>query len=162
MSRADKDFLWDEYRRLICEDDDRLADPVCYWLWCHDFEDAEAVGALWGKLSAPGVLTTRGQERLLGMSGPVPWDLKAALYERLIADSRWHEWIHGSIFCGAFEFLGQVDPTAAQQVRGKLESREDIPGDAELLELLERLVEMELLGVTNWRTGGLPSGQYRS
>ena len=88
VSRADKDFLGDEYRRLICEDDDRLADPVCYWLWCHDFEDAEAVSDLWARLSAPGALTTRGQERLLGMSGTVPWDLKAALYERLIADSK--------------------------------------------------------------------------
>ena len=105
-----------------------------------------------------GALSTRGLERLLSVSGPVPWDLKPEVYDRLMDDVRWHEWIDISIYRSAFDFRGKVDPVAALAIHARLE----LPADTQGVEVLrERLAEMKLLGITNWRRGGLPPGETR-
>ena len=60
-----KGRFWDEYRSLLSDDDDRLADPVAYSLWCDYFEDPDTVEEAWLALASPGSVSDRGLERML-------------------------------------------------------------------------------------------------
>ena len=80
---------------------------------------------------------------------PCHFELKATLYDSLIADARWHLWIYKSILNSASATCGDVDPSAAQGVLARI----DIPADIEhLADLRERLAELERRGLTRWTT----------
>ena len=156
LDEGARELLWGEVRQIISHDDDRLADPMLYELWCGVFEDAVVVRDVWPALARPDDLTSRGIERLLGISGPVPWVLKSILYEQLIGDRRWHEAIDLAIYCSVFDLHGDVAPDAALAMCARL----DLPPEAEGVEYLrQRLLEMRRLGVTRnvWRRGEVPS-----
>ena len=125
---AARRLFWHEYRALLSDDDDRLADPVAYSLWCDYFEDPATVGEAWRELAAPGALTDVGLRRLLEVSGPVPYALKVPLYERLLAESRWHPHIFTSLMYSAFDVSGQVDAKAAERLLHKLRLPDDTEG----------------------------------
>lgn len=120
--------FWAEYRRLISDEDDRLADPITYALWCGYFEDSATVEEAWCELAQPALLTTRGLERLLDRAGPVPYRLKAPLYEQLVADRRWHTAIFRSLLYSGFDFFGDLDPKAARLLLGRLELADTTEG----------------------------------
>jgi hypothetical protein len=71
-----RDRFWAEYRSLLSDDDDRLAGPVAYSLWCDYFEDPASVAEAWTLIEAPDALSERGLRRALDASGPVPYDIK--------------------------------------------------------------------------------------
>lgn len=115
-----KGRFWDEYRSLLSDDDDRLADPVAYSLWCDYFEDPDTVEEAWLALASPGSVSDRGLERMLEVSGPVPYAFKVPLYERLVASARWHPFIFRSLLFSAFDVYGRVDAKAAQELLKRL------------------------------------------
>jgi hypothetical protein len=124
--------FWAAYRALLDDPDDRLADPVAYSLWCDYFEAPEYVEAAWTALTGDPGLGRRGTERLLGVAGPVPWALKAPLYERLFPDPDWHRWLFESLAASRFDVYGQVEPGQALRLLDRLRLRADTPGLAEL------------------------------
>jgi hypothetical protein len=135
-----KKRFWDEYRTLLSDDDDRLADPVAYSLWCDYFEDSRTVEEAWEALATPGALSEPGMERLLRVSGPVPYGLKAPLYERLLPNARWHPFIFRSLFGSAFDVYGKVEADAALELLVEL----TLPETAtEELEVLRRELEAD-------------------
>jgi hypothetical protein len=125
---------WSEYRSLISDEDDRLADPIAYSLWCDRFESAATVEDAWREVAQPQLLTERGLERLLAVAGPVPYRLKAPLYEQLVADQRWHVPIFRSLLYSAFDYFGELDVEAARSLLARLE----LPGTTEGLAELKR------------------------
>ena len=128
--------FWHDYRAVVNDPDDRLADPAMYALWCDYFEDVDSVDEAWSEIAQPDVLNERGLERVLSVAGPVPFHLKQPLYERLAADGRWHPHIFRSLFHSAFDYYGDVDIAAARELLRRL----DIPRETEgLRELEERL-----------------------
>lgn len=129
--------FWDEYRSLLSQDDDRLADPVSYSLWCNYFEDPASVEAAWSALTPPGPLFERGMQRVLEVSGPVPYELKAPLYDRLVGDRRWHPFIFRSLMASAFDAFGQIDAKAARKVLARLSLARTTPGLEELTQKLD-------------------------
>lgn len=126
--------FWAELRALIDEPDPRLRDPVLYWLWCGPFEGspAESVGA-WREMTADA--SDNRLRYLLPVSGPVPWQEKAPLLDRLSRSPYWQPVVLAAVEAAAFDAFGSVDPRAAR----KLLSR--IP--AVHAELLARLDELE-------------------
>jgi hypothetical protein len=128
--------FWGEYRRLIGDDDDRLADPVAYSLWCDYFEDTATVERAWHEIARPAALTDRGLERVLDMAGPVPFGLKAPLYERFVADRRWHQAIFRSLLHSGFEYYGDLDGEAARRLLSRLDLPQTTEGLAELKQKL--------------------------
>jgi hypothetical protein len=129
---AAKARFWEEYASLLSDDDDRLADPVAYSLWCDLFEDPSTAEEAWVALASPGALSDRGLERLLEASGPVPYALKAALYERLVVSPRWHPLIFRSLLFSVFDVYGKVDAKAARELLKRL----SLPKTTEHLERL--------------------------
>jgi hypothetical protein len=58
-------LFWNEYRSLVGDPDDRLADPVAYSLWCDYFEDPEIVEEAWQEIARRAELSERGLQRVL-------------------------------------------------------------------------------------------------
>jgi hypothetical protein len=119
--------LWEvKVRELLGAEQDALADPIGYWLWCGPFEDMGEVEPWWHVCAAPGG-PPRLYERLLKHSGPVPYDLKAELYDRLLPDERWHLYIYRSLNASQGDIYGQIDIERATELYDRLV----LPPDAE-------------------------------
>ena len=135
LTEGERDELWTSYRELLSHEDDRLADPVAYSLWCDYFESRNTVDEAWRELS-PTALSPRGIERLLIHSGPVPYRLKASLYAHLLPNPRWHYFIFRSLLHSAFNLHGDLDKSVAQDLLYRLQLD---PATEHLDKLRERL-----------------------
>jgi hypothetical protein len=109
LAPADLERLWAAYRDALDGDDERLADTVSYSLWVDFFEDQAAVAEAWAAMidSAPDIRIGR----LIAISGPVPWELKAPWYGWL--GKRWRPPIADAIRAARGEVYGQVDEADA-------------------------------------------------
>jgi hypothetical protein len=123
--------FWSAFRALLADADDRLAAPVAYALWCDYFEDAATVQDAWRGID-PATLAGRALERLLDVAGPVPWALKAPLYERLLPDAAWHRAIFRSLLFSRFDAYGQIDAPEALALLNRLRLPGATPGLGEL------------------------------
>jgi len=128
--------FWSAFRALLADADDRLAAPVAYALWCDYFEDAATVQDAWRGIN-PATLAGRPLERLLDVAGPVPWALKAALYERLLPDVAWHQAIFRSLVFSRFDVYGEIDAPKALALLNRLRLSRDTSGLGELRVRLE-------------------------
>ena len=133
-----REIFWIEMRRLVSEEDDCLAAPACYLLWCGPFEDPNHVDEAWAAMTSNGV-TEKTLQRLLINSGPVPYSLKRTLYEQLIQKEQWHYFIFRSLLHSAFDYYGQIDIADANRVLQKL----NIPNDTEHLDKLKEKLELK-------------------
>ncbi len=109
--------FWAEVRSLLDDPDDRLATPMAYWLWCGPLEGAEVASA-WREVTE--AAPDRRLRRALDISGPVPWELKAPLLERLSKHSEWHEAVAGALEGAVFDYFGSVDRPAARTILVRL------------------------------------------
>jgi hypothetical protein len=128
--------FWAAYRALLADPDDRLADSIAYSLWCDYFEDPKTVHEAWHGVD-PSTLPHRGLERLLDVAGPVPWMLKAPLYQRLLPDLSWHRAIFRSLRYSRFDVYGQIDATQALRLLNHLRLTRDTAGLPDLRARLE-------------------------
>jgi hypothetical protein len=130
-------LFWNEYRSLLSDLDDRLAEPVAYSLWCDYFEDPKIVEEAWQEIARPTELGERGIERLLDAAGPVPFRLKVSLYERLATDRRWHLPIFRSLLHSGFDYYGDLDVPATRDLLPRLNVPSGTPGLDDLRRRLE-------------------------
>jgi hypothetical protein len=128
--------LWAAFRALLDEPDERLAAPAAYSLWCNYLEDEARVDQAWAALTEP-ALGRRATERLLDVAGPVPWRLKAPLYERLVADPSWHQPLLRSLRRSQLDLYGQIEPGEALRLLNRLSLPAATEGLAELRRALE-------------------------
>jgi hypothetical protein len=133
-----RELFWNEYRQLLSAEHDELADPVGYSLWADYFEDPRTVEEAWRQLARSADLSERGLERLLTLSGPVPFGLKAKLYDEVLPHRRWHPFIFRSLLGSAFDYFGQIDHEAARRVLEGLALPESTEGLRELRAVLDQ------------------------
>lgn len=105
LEPADRERLYAAFRDALDDGDERLADTVAYSLWVDFFEDQTTVTAAWDALilGAPDGRIAR----LLSISGPVPWALKAPWFGWL--GRRWRNQVAAAIRSARTEYYGQVD-----------------------------------------------------
>jgi hypothetical protein len=127
-------LFWSEYRTLVSDADDRLAEPVAYSLWSDYFEDATTVTEAWREMAQPDRLSDRGLARVLDAAGPVPFALKSPLYDRLAQSKRWHLAIFRSLLHSAFDAYGDIDRAAAARLLARL----SVPASSRGFEALEK------------------------
>ncbi len=132
----DEQPLWERYRHCLSQEDERLAVPIAYELWCGDFEAEEKVAEVaWNSVLA-GEPDRRLIERVLDASGPVPWRLKADLYNSLLPDRSWRRHIYRSIQRSEYDYFGKINPRAAHSLLRKLRIPRSTPGRDELIDRL--------------------------
>jgi hypothetical protein len=107
----DRERLWSAYRSALDGDDERLADTVSYSLWVDFFEDQTTVAEAWRELIRD-ARDTRVR-RVLSISGPVPWSLKAPWFGWL--GKRWHGEIAQAVRSARAEYFGQLDEREARR-----------------------------------------------
>lgn len=117
LSPEARRLFWAFAREMLSAEEPALADPVAYSMWCDLFETEWAAEA-WKALTvgAPGRLL----ERILVMSGPVPFLVKRDLYRQKIGNKRWHYFIYRSLLHSAFDVYGDVDKKEARLILGRL------------------------------------------
>lgn len=120
---AARKLFWTEYRALLSDPDDRLAEPVAYTLWCQYFEGSETVADAWAEMARPSELSERGMQRLLESCGPVPFELKKTLYNTLLEEPHWWKWIRLSLMHSENDFFGDYDPVEAEVILAEIERR---------------------------------------
>ena len=132
MTEAPRGLLWAQLRVLLGSDDERLADPIAYYLWAHFFEDPDqvVVEQVWRHLVDTQPMD-RALRRVLEYSGPVPVRLKAELVARVIGDTAWHRSIFQALIDSRTAAYGKWDAGWAQAVFDKLRRPELPPGSVE-------------------------------
>lgn len=132
----EREQLWNAYRSALASEHGQLAEPIAYSLWVDFFEDQQTVNDAWSQTTRRDAEPwARRVGRVLGVAGPVPWGLKAVLFEQLIGDVAWHPRIYDALKGSAFDYYGQVDPSA----RDWLERLELAPAPPDHLVVRERL-----------------------
>ncbi|HEV2777295.1 MAG TPA: hypothetical protein VGV90_17030 [Solirubrobacteraceae bacterium] len=120
-------MLWDAYRTWLAHDDERLADPVAHSLWVDFFEDEATLREAWHEVTRRDVAPWEQRvARVLQVSGPVPWSLKAGLLEELVAQPRLHHAVFRALAGSAFDPFGDLGPGAAALL-ARLELAVDTP-----------------------------------
>ena len=137
FTAQEKERFWAGYRALLEHPDPRLAEPVAYSLWVDYYESPATVAEAWRETSGQAGAWERRLERVLPAAGPVPYKLKAPLYDRLIADRRWHRPILDSLFNSTHDVYGKIDAANALQLLGRLELAAGTDGLKELERELE-------------------------
>lgn len=115
LSQQAKIAFWQHVRRLLTHNDDALAEPVAYLLWCDFFEFDDRCNEAWNEVinktdHAPAI------KRILRVAGPVPFHLKEPLYMRLVQDRAWHGDILQSLQASATDIYGQIDTKKALEI----------------------------------------------
>ena len=135
---SERNRMWQAYRDALDSEDDRLADPIAYSLWVDFFEDQQTVDDAWHETTRrDGASWNRRLARVLRVAGPVPWKLKAALFDLLISDVAWHAHLFEAIKGSAFDAYGQIEPEASDWLQ-RLELGPDI---ADLAAVRDRLAK---------------------
>lgn len=136
LAESGQQRLLEKYAQYLSSDDDAVAEPAAYSLWCDFFENVDRVRGTWGALlsGSPNDLLVR---RILESSGPVPFDLKEELYERLLPHERWHPWIFKSLLHSHSDVYGEIDKVRAKAILGRLRVPETIEHFGVLKEALK-------------------------
>lgn len=132
MSVEGRGLLWERFRVLLDSADDRLADPIAYYLWAQFFEDPDRVlvEEVWRHL-VDGQPQDRALRRVLEYSGPVPVDLKDELVSRVICDPAWHRSIFQALVDSRTAVYGKWEAGWAQAVFDRLREPQFPPGPVE-------------------------------
>ena len=132
-----KDLFWTRYRDWLGHSDDRLADPAAYSLWVDYYEAQDRVHEAWRRTIENA--SQRQLQRVVRMSGPVPWPSKAPLYAELAAEPQWHPALLDALKGSAFEVFGKIDRVEATLLLQGL----CVPEDEEVRMLREKLAASE-------------------
>ena len=121
LSEEGRKGFWHWYRDLLEQPDDRLAEPVLYSLWV-DFFEVEDKDA-WREVTAYGSGWERRVERVVRVSGPVPWKDKAPLYARLIDVEGAVDAVREGLARSASDVYGRIDEREAADLLARISRR---------------------------------------
>ena len=112
--------MWAVYRELVGDPNAAVAEPIAYSLWVDYFEDAARVERAWSEMSAPQEPLRLRLERVLAASGPVPWALKARLYESLAAEGGWDNAVVAGVYGSCIDIYGSLERVDALRIIRRL------------------------------------------
>jgi hypothetical protein len=126
--------MWEGYRERLERPDPSGA--VAYSLWVDWFEDQATVESAFREVLAADitVLADRGQlselasgalfrrsERVLDVSGPVPWTVKAPIYEHLVRIPELHPALFRAVLASYHDIYGSLEAGSALHLLDRLE-----------------------------------------
>jgi hypothetical protein len=97
-----------------------VARPVEYSLWVDYFEDTSTVERAWAEVAAVHEPRRPRLDRVLAASGPVPWDLKAPVYEALAGEGGWDDAIVAGLYGSCNDLYGSIERNAALSILRQL------------------------------------------
>ena len=133
LSIQAKALFWQEVRQLLAQDDDALAEPIAYLLWCDFFEYDDRCTDAWNEVIHEAA-NENSVRRILAVAGPVPFHLKEPLYAKLLPDRSWHQNIFLSLRASHADIYGQIDTSKASEILNHL-SIPSMAGELQQLKL---------------------------
>jgi hypothetical protein len=118
-----KNIIWKKFMHYLGSEK-YYADPLGYVLWVEFFEDEETANETWEGLMQF-TKNKNAVKKLLEMSGPVAFELKEKLYDKIILDSDYHESIFKSLLFSSFDLFGKIDNKKALAILSKLTLKEE-------------------------------------
>ena len=119
LGKEEKKMIWHKFRELLAKNDEKFSRPIEYTLWCDFFEHPTRVTEAWLQMLMP-PRSPQQVEKLLFVSGPVPYWLKKTLYEEVIGEVDYHDAIFTSLLGSRFDILGDIDEKDAGQILDRL------------------------------------------
>jgi hypothetical protein len=129
--------MWDAFREFLADPWDPVAQPAAYSLWVDYFEDRATVDRAWREVSGPQEPRRPRLERVLRVSGPVPWALKESLYEELAAEGGWGRPLADALYGSCIDVYGSLDRMRALRILRSLRESDRSP----IHEVLARILE---------------------
>ncbi|MFI6792281.1 hypothetical protein ACIBG4_33635 [Nonomuraea sp. NPDC050383] len=142
--------LWDGYRRRL--EASESPEPVTYSLWVDWFEDRGTVEVAFAEVLGNDIeqlltedrlhaLTQdplfRRAQRVLEISGPVPWPLKHPVYQAVVEVPALHPALFQGLLSSYHDFHGDLEPHAARALLQRLDLPPGIKGLAQLRAVLQ-------------------------
>lgn len=127
------EHLWQGYRERL--ERPEPSEPVSYSLWVEWFENRALVESAFHEVLAADVLTLADQgqlsqfssgalyrraERVLGVSGPVPWALKEPVYQHLVSVPELHPALFKGILLSYHDSFGSLEAEPALHLLDRL------------------------------------------
>ncbi|WP_346356095.1 hypothetical protein [Azotosporobacter soli] len=131
LGASERNSVWARFRGYLYSDEESVSRPVEYTLWCDYFENPKRVAEAWLQMLTP-PRSLKQVEKLLFVSGPVPYWLKKTLYEEIIQEDNYHEAIFTSLLGSRFDILGDIDKADAGAILHRL-TLEPSPPQFEML-----------------------------
>ncbi len=119
LDEEEKLHFWTQCIDILDDEERLFARPLEYFLWCDFFERGDRVEDAWENLVTPETPQLALRSILL-VSGPVPFDLKLSVYERLLTNPQWHQWIFLSILHSYSEKHGNFEKEPAIRILEQL------------------------------------------
>lgn len=113
------DLIYSYYFSALSNPEKDLKDSIEYSLYFDILEDPNINREAWNYFLNNN-FNSRLQRIMLANSGPVPYDLKHLLYERLIDSDGFHSNIYNSIRHSCFDNCGKIDKEQALEILNKL------------------------------------------
>jgi hypothetical protein len=117
--------MWAEYRRALSDPSDRIAEPVAYSLWVDYFEDVARVERAWTEVAGLDEPRRPRLQRVISGSGPVPWELKAPVYEFLAAEGGWEDALLDGLYGSVIDIYGSLEREPALRLLQRLRNVRD-------------------------------------
>jgi hypothetical protein len=152
LEAQDRTRFWADFRALLEDPNDCVADAVAYTLAVDYFLGPIADDA-WSettRLPDPSHKRPRARERgtldairrrvtrVLEAAGPVPWSMKEPLLQRLVDELEWHPAVFRCLHASAFEVDGDIDRAEAHRLFARLR----LPATTEDLRRLARALSI--------------------
>lgn len=127
------ELLWDAYRRRL--EASESPGPVTYSLWADWFEDRTTVEVAFAEVLGNDIKELRAEDRLhaltqdplsrraqrvLEISGPVPWPLKHPVYQAVVEVPALHPALFQGLLSSYHDFYGDLEPHAAHALLQQL------------------------------------------
>jgi len=128
----EQDLLWAFCREML----ERKMEPqaVGYWLWVDWFEDPVTSALAFHEMvtGASGLTMNPGEneplrrriDRVLRLSGPVPWEAKQPVFEAALGYPYLHDALRAAITAAERDMYGQLDVAAASLLISRLPAEE--------------------------------------
>jgi hypothetical protein len=101
------------------------------------FENPETVKEAWQEIARPELLSERGLERVLDVSGPVRSPVRRRSMSGSLRTSAGHPFIFRSLLHSAFDVYGDLDKKAARRLLAQLSLSRETAGLDELKQKLD-------------------------
>lgn len=125
LHRLDQDaatVVWTAYRDALDHVDECIAAPACYSLWAgwleseREYHGTTESAYAWNRMLADAEPGSLRFNRLMSISGPVRWEVKAPALDRAADDPRGREALLQALLGAAFDVLGQLDVDHARRL----------------------------------------------
>lgn len=135
--RDELDLVWDYCREILERPEE--SESVPYWLWVEWFEDLKTVRTAFERVAASWDQTgispagDRRIDRVLRVSGPVPWDVKEPVYRAALARPDLHPALLEALRGSFHDLYGKIDSAVALELIQQFHLNKELKSEARSL-----------------------------